>query len=109
MISGVNAPPYRTTCRSTSLQKSAMPRRYGRAMFSSSSHLRTACAEGPNDSMLDPWRLKLLGDLAALGTVRAVAQAAHLSPSTVSQQLATLERETGARLFERSGRRLHLT
>ncbi|WP_426510877.1 LysR family transcriptional regulator [Dactylosporangium sp. McL0621] len=59
--------------------------------------------------MLDPWRLKLLGDLAALGTVRAVAQAAHLSPSTVSQQLAVLEREAGARLFERAGRRLRLT
>ncbi|WP_432836657.1 LysR family transcriptional regulator [Dactylosporangium sp. CA-092794] len=59
--------------------------------------------------MLDPWRLKLLGDLASLGTVRAVAQAAHLSPSTVSQQLAVLEREAGARLFERSGRRLRLT
>ncbi|MFG2037087.1 LysR family transcriptional regulator [Dactylosporangium sp. NPDC048998] len=59
--------------------------------------------------MLDPWRLKLLGDLASLGTVRAVAQAAHLSPSTVSQQLAVLEREAGARLFERAGRRLRLT
>ncbi|MEV6928565.1 LysR substrate-binding domain-containing protein [Dactylosporangium sp. NPDC051485] len=59
--------------------------------------------------MLDPWRLKLLGDLATLGTVRAVARAAHLSPSTVSQQLAVLEREAGARLFERAGRRLRLT
>ncbi|HTJ37676.1 MAG TPA: LysR substrate-binding domain-containing protein [Dactylosporangium sp.] len=59
--------------------------------------------------MFDPWRLKLLGDLASLGTVRAVAQAAHLSPSTVSQQLAVLEREAGARLFERAGRRLRLT
>ncbi|GAA2353034.1 LysR family transcriptional regulator [Dactylosporangium salmoneum] len=59
--------------------------------------------------MLDPWRLKLLGDLASLGTVRAVARAAHLSPSTVSQQLAVLEREAGARLFERAGRRLRLT
>jgi DNA-binding transcriptional LysR family regulator len=60
-------------------------------------------------TVLDPWRLKLLGDLASLGTVRAVAQAAHLSPSTVSQQLAVLEREAGARLFERAGRRLRLT
>jgi DNA-binding transcriptional LysR family regulator len=59
--------------------------------------------------VLDPWRLKLLGDLASLGTVRAVAQAAQLSPSTVSQQLAVLEREAGARLFERAGRRLRLT
>ncbi|MGI5244421.1 LysR substrate-binding domain-containing protein [Dactylosporangium sp. CA-139066] len=61
------------------------------------------------EAVLDPWRLKLLGDLASLGTVRAVAQAAHLSPSTVSQQLAVLEREAGARLFERAGRRLRLT
>ncbi|WP_432987323.1 LysR family transcriptional regulator [Dactylosporangium sp. CA-233914] len=59
--------------------------------------------------MLDPWRLKLLADLASLGTVRAVAQSAHLSPSTVSQQLSVLERESGARLFERAGRRLRLT
>ncbi|WP_344403201.1 LysR family transcriptional regulator [Dactylosporangium fulvum] len=59
--------------------------------------------------MLDPWRLRLLSLLESLGTVRAVAEAARLSPSTVSQQLAVLEREVDARLFERAGRRLRLT
>ncbi|WP_203775138.1 LysR family transcriptional regulator, partial [Paractinoplanes deccanensis] len=59
--------------------------------------------------ILNPWRLRLLADLATYGTVRAVAQRAGLSPSAVSQQLATLERETRTALFERAGRRVRLT
>ncbi|MFF5226904.1 LysR substrate-binding domain-containing protein [Dactylosporangium sp. NPDC000521] len=59
--------------------------------------------------MLDPWRLRLLTLLESLGTVRAVAGSARLSPSNVSEQLAVLEREAGAELFERAGRRLRLT
>ena len=59
--------------------------------------------------MLDPWRLTLLVRLADLGTVHAVATASHLTPSTVSHQLRTLEREAGADLLQRSGRRLLLT
>ncbi|MFE6776274.1 LysR family transcriptional regulator [Streptomyces sp. NPDC057702] len=59
--------------------------------------------------MLNPWRLRLLSQLDALGTVRAVAQAANLSPSSVSQQLAVLEAETRTRLLERTGRRVRLT
>ena len=59
--------------------------------------------------MLNPWRLALLVDLQELGTVRAVAARAHLSPSAVSQQLAVLERETGTALLEREGRRVRLT
>ncbi|WP_199543301.1 LysR substrate-binding domain-containing protein [Prauserella sp. PE36] len=59
--------------------------------------------------MLNPWRLRLLGLLDSLGTVRAVAETLHLSPSTVSQQLAVLESETRSRLLERSGRRVRLT
>ncbi|MEU6554289.1 LysR substrate-binding domain-containing protein [Streptomyces sp. NPDC046915] len=59
--------------------------------------------------MMNPWRLKLLSLLDTLGTVRAVAQAAHLSPSSVSQQLAVLEAETGTQLLERAGRRVRLT
>ena len=59
--------------------------------------------------MLNPWRLRLLGLLDDLGTVRAVAGSLHLSPSTVSQQLAVLETETRSRLLERSGRRVRLT
>jgi DNA-binding transcriptional LysR family regulator len=58
---------------------------------------------------LNPWRLRLLADLAAYGTIRAVAQHGNLSPSAVSQQLATLERETRTALLERTGRRVRLT
>lgn len=43
------------------------------------------------------------------GTVTAVAEALSYSPSSVSEQLAELERQTGARLFERVGRNLRLT
>jgi DNA-binding transcriptional LysR family regulator len=59
--------------------------------------------------VLNPVRLRLLCQLETLGTVRAVAQAEHLSPSSVSQQLSVLERECGSVLFVRSGRRLQLT
>jgi DNA-binding transcriptional LysR family regulator len=59
--------------------------------------------------MLNPWRLRLLSQLDILGTVRAVADAANLSASTVSQQLAVLEAETHTQLLERTGRRVRLT
>ncbi|HWO63757.1 MAG TPA: LysR family transcriptional regulator [Umezawaea sp.] len=59
--------------------------------------------------MLNPWRLKLLSQLDILGTVRAVAEAANLSASSVSQQLAVLEAETHTHLLERTGRRVRLT
>ncbi|MFD9902808.1 LysR family transcriptional regulator [Streptomyces sp. NPDC059063] len=59
--------------------------------------------------MMNPWRLRLLSQLDTLGTIRAVAQAANLSPSSVSQQLAVLETETRTRLLERTGRRVRLT
>ncbi len=65
--------------------------------------------EPHNGGMLNPWRLRLLSLLDSLGTVRAVAETLHLSPSTVSQQLAVLETETRSRLLERSGRRVRLT
>ncbi|PZR53498.1 LysR family transcriptional regulator [Xylanimonas oleitrophica] len=59
--------------------------------------------------MLNPWRLRLIDGLDRLGTVRAVATALHLSPASVSEQLARLEREAGTSLFERRGRLLELT
>lgn len=59
--------------------------------------------------MLNAARLQVLARLDALGTVRAVATSLHLSPSAVSAQLAALEAETGARLLERTGRRVRLT
>lgn len=54
-------------------------------------------------------RLKLLRELRYRGTVTAVAEALHYTTSAVSQQLSLLERESGATLFERRGRRLVLT
>ncbi|HEY2057788.1 MAG TPA: LysR family transcriptional regulator [Amycolatopsis sp.] len=59
--------------------------------------------------MLNPWRLSLLSRLDSLGTIRAVASASNLSPSSVSQQLAVLEAETRTQLLERTGRRVRLT
>ncbi|WHT23161.1 LysR substrate-binding domain-containing protein [Crossiella sp. CA-258035] len=59
--------------------------------------------------MLNPWRLRLLSQLDTLGTVRAVAEAASQSASSVSQQLSVLEAETRTQLLERTGRRVRLT
>jgi DNA-binding transcriptional LysR family regulator len=59
--------------------------------------------------MLDVRRLRLLRELHERGTVTAVAEALAYTPSAVSQQLATLEREAGVPLVERQGRRLLLT
>lgn len=59
--------------------------------------------------MLNAARLQVLARLDSLGTVRAVGASLHLSPSAVSAQLAALEAETGARLLERTGRRVRLT
>lgn len=59
--------------------------------------------------MLDVRRLRLLRELALRGTLAEVAAALHQSPSSVSQQLAQLERETGVRLLRKVGRRVQLT
>lgn len=59
--------------------------------------------------MLDVRRLVLLRELAIRGTVAAVAEAMRLSPSAVSQQLSVLEKEAGAPLTRKAGRRLRLT
>ncbi|MFI9008613.1 LysR family transcriptional regulator [Actinosynnema sp. NPDC053489] len=59
--------------------------------------------------MIDPRRLRVLRALADHGTVTAAAQALHLTPSAVSQQLAALESEVGQELLRRRGRRVSLT
>ncbi len=59
--------------------------------------------------MLDLRRLLVLAELERLGTLTAVAGSLGYSPSAVSQQLAQLEREAGAPLLERVGRRVRLT
>lgn len=59
--------------------------------------------------MLDIHRLVLLRELSLHGTIAAAARARSLTPSAVSQQLALLQREAGAVLLVRDGRRLVLT
>lgn len=54
-------------------------------------------------------RLRMLRELHRRGTVTAAAQALHYTTSAVSQQLTQLERDVGAKLFERRGRRVQLT
>src|SRR4051794_22220689 len=59
--------------------------------------------------MLELRRLRLLSELHERGTIAAVADALRFTPSAVSQQLALLERETGVKLLEKSGRGVRLT
>lgn len=58
---------------------------------------------------MDVRHLELLRDLADHGSITAVARATHRTPSAVSQQLQTAQRELGARLVEREGRGIRLT
>jgi DNA-binding transcriptional LysR family regulator len=58
---------------------------------------------------MDVGRLDLLRELAERGSVTAVAEAMHRTPSAVSQQLKVLEREAGVPLTERRGRGIQLT
>ena len=59
--------------------------------------------------MVDLRRLRALRELAGRGTIAATADALHLTPSAVSQQLAALEREVGQPLLEPQGRSVRLT
>lgn len=58
---------------------------------------------------MDVNRLALLRELAERGTVGAVADAMHVTPSAVSQQLKVLEKEAGYTLVEPAGRGVALT
>ena len=59
--------------------------------------------------MWDVRRLRLLRELSVRGSLAAVADALHQSPSSVSQQLTQLEREVGLPLLVKSGRGVQLT
>ncbi|CAM3241263.1 HTH-type transcriptional regulator GltC [Arthrobacter ulcerisalmonis] len=59
--------------------------------------------------MLDVRRLRLLRELSIRGTLAEVAEALQYSPSSVSQQLALLEKEAGVELLRKTGRRVQLT
>ncbi|MEU2787590.1 LysR family transcriptional regulator [Streptomyces sp. NPDC007100] len=54
-------------------------------------------------------KLRVLRTLHELGTVTAAAEALHLTPSAVSQQLTGLARQLGVTLLEAHGRRVRLT
>ncbi|MGM7669922.1 LysR family transcriptional regulator [Microbacterium sp. A93] len=59
--------------------------------------------------MLEVRRLVLLRELSIRGTLSAVARAMNLAPSSVSEQLSLLERETKTQLLRRVGRNVQLT
>lgn len=54
-------------------------------------------------------RLRLLREFADRESIGAVADAMHMTPSAVSQQLKVLAEEAGVALFEPDGRRIRLT
>lgn len=59
--------------------------------------------------MLDVRRMKVLREVAARGSFSGAAEALSFTQSAVSQQVAALERETGATLVERRARGIRLT
>ncbi|HKP19868.1 MAG TPA: LysR family transcriptional regulator, partial [Gaiellaceae bacterium] len=59
--------------------------------------------------MLDVRRMRVLSAVAEHGSIAAAAQALAFTPSAVSQQIATLEREAGVALVERGPRSVRLT
>jgi molybdate transport repressor ModE-like protein len=59
--------------------------------------------------VLDVRRMRLLHEVAHRGSIAAAARALSFTPSAVSQQIATLEREAGVRLVERGPRSVRLT
>ena len=59
--------------------------------------------------MLDVTRLRVLEAVARHGSVTAAARALNYAQPSVSHHLARLEAETGATLFQRSGRGIRLT
>jgi DNA-binding transcriptional LysR family regulator len=59
--------------------------------------------------MLDVKRLRVLREVAAVGSFSGAAESLGYTQSAVSQQIAALERETGAVLVQRNARGVRLT
>lgn len=59
--------------------------------------------------MLDVRRLRVLREVSQRGSFSAAADALDYTQSAISQQIAALEREAGARLVERSSRGVRMT
>lgn len=53
--------------------------------------------------------LRYFWSVASLGSVTKAAETLYLTPQTISGQLRDLERQVGAKLFERDGRNLAMT
>ncbi|MDX6282008.1 MAG: hypothetical protein QOH03_3079 [Kribbellaceae bacterium] len=62
-----------------------------------------------HDFMDDLRRLRVLREFRERGTVTATAEALHLTPSAVSQQLAGLAHDLGFPITRKDGRRIALT
>jgi DNA-binding transcriptional LysR family regulator len=58
---------------------------------------------------IDPRKLLVLHAVVRHDGVQGAAQALHVSPSAISQQLMALENQCGVSLFDRSERKLRLT
>lgn len=58
---------------------------------------------------MEPAQLRALRDLGERGSIAAVAAARHVTPSSISQQIAALQRESAVPLTYRRGRRTALT
>ena len=54
-------------------------------------------------------QLKLFTEVIRLGSFTAVARQRRIAPSSVSRSIAALEADLGARLFQRSTRKLNPT
>ena len=61
------------------------------------------------DFTFDLRKVRILRELSERTTITATAEALHLTPSAVSQQVAALSREVGAPLLVRYGRGVRLT
>lgn len=59
--------------------------------------------------MLDVRRMRVLREVAAQGSFSAAAEALNFTQSAISQHVAALERESGAKLVERGSRGVRLT
>jgi DNA-binding transcriptional LysR family regulator len=85
----------------------------GRVLIRASSHIigrwPSMRPGNADNGAVDTRRLQLLLALSRLGSMRAVAEAHHLTTSTVSQQIAALAKESGTALIEPDGRRVRLT
>jgi DNA-binding transcriptional LysR family regulator len=68
-----------------------------------------AAADAVRRERWDVKKLVILRTLRERGTVTATAQALHMTPSAVSQQLTNLAKQLGVPLLEAQGRRVRLT